>query len=153
VKNYQSLKPDAQGRIKIPEQPGLGFEVDWNIVEKYGSRISVCTKLSVGIDAILQRGLKMALYLKGKKDKQVLEQHDEQQQRKQQKLFQVPQPPFIQQHEEITRIPTLPLFVPLHGANPQSFKTLVSDVISITLSKTGYFFWICLFLLIIIIFK
>jgi len=58
---------DKDGKIKIPDGPGLGIEIDWSVVRKFGKRIYKGTKNRVALNALKDRGLKMALYLKDKK--------------------------------------------------------------------------------------
>ncbi len=62
--------PDAEGRIKIPDGPGLGIEVDMNIIRRFGKRIYNGTPSNVARFTLFDRGLKQALYLKNKKKEQ-----------------------------------------------------------------------------------
>ncbi len=62
--------PDKEGRIQIPEGPGLGVEIDWNVIRRFGKRIYHGTPRNVAITALKDRGLKQALYLKEKKAEQ-----------------------------------------------------------------------------------
>lgn len=78
--------PDKEGRIKIPDGPGLGIEIDWNIIRRYGKRIYRGTPGKVAITTLKDRGLKQSLYLKQKKN--------EQYERTAQAQFAVPEPPF-----------------------------------------------------------
>ena len=77
---------DSAGRIKIPETPGLGVEIDWDVIGKFGKRIYTGTSTTVSISALKDRGLKQAMYLKGKKQEQF--------KRSAQVDFSVPEPPF-----------------------------------------------------------
>lgn len=78
--------PDKEGRIKIPESPGLGIEIDWNIIQRFGKRIYHGTASNVAIAALRDRGLKQSIYLKGKKEQQV--------ERSSKAQFAIPEPPF-----------------------------------------------------------
>jgi len=55
------------GTVKIPDGPGLGVEIDWSVIKRFGKRIYKGTKGTVARAALLDRGLKQALYLKEKK--------------------------------------------------------------------------------------
>jgi len=77
---------DAEGNIKIPDGPGLGIEIDWDIIHRFGKRIYKGTSTTVSISALKDRGLKQALYLKKKKSEQF--------KRSAQAEFNVPEPPF-----------------------------------------------------------
>lgn len=77
---------DAQGRIEIPDTPGLGVEIDWDVIKRFGKRIYKGTTTSVSIGALRDRGLKQALYLKSKKR--------EQSNRSARATFDIPKPPF-----------------------------------------------------------
>ena len=78
--------PDADMRIKIPDAPGLGVDVDWKIIRKFGKRIFHGTQSSVSRFILFDRGLKNALHLKEKKLK-ALEKSAKAE-------FEVPKPPF-----------------------------------------------------------
>ncbi len=58
---------DENGRIRIPNAPGLGVEIDWNIIRRFGKRIYRGTPGNVSYKAVLDRGVKQAMYLKEKK--------------------------------------------------------------------------------------
>jgi len=77
---------DEDGRIKIPDAPGLGVEIDWDVVRRFGKRIYHGTPAAVSYNALLDRGLKQALYLKDKKTEQA--------ERTAKAQFEIPQPPF-----------------------------------------------------------
>jgi L-alanine-DL-glutamate epimerase-like enolase superfamily enzyme len=80
------FNPDKDGRIKIPDKPGLGIEIDWKVIRRFGKRIYHGTPGNVAISALRDRGLKQALYLKEKKA--------EQSERTAKAYFSVPLPPF-----------------------------------------------------------
>jgi hypothetical protein len=61
---------DDEGRIKIPDSPGLGIEIDWDVIRRFGKRIYKGTPTTVGISALRDRGFKQAMYLKKKKSEQ-----------------------------------------------------------------------------------
>ena len=77
---------DKEGRIKIPDQPGLGVEIDWDVIRRFGKRIYHGTPATVSYNALLDRGFKQALYLRDKKAKQF--------ERTAKAEFEIPQPPF-----------------------------------------------------------
>jgi len=77
---------DNEGRIKIPDGPGLGIGIDWDVINRFGKRIYRGTATSVARTALRDRGLKQALYLKGKKKAQL--------ERTAAVQFAIPQPPF-----------------------------------------------------------
>jgi L-alanine-DL-glutamate epimerase-like enolase superfamily enzyme len=77
---------DEDGRIRIPDGPGLGIEIDWDVIRKFGKRIYRGTPGNVASRALRDRGLKQALYLKGKKAEQL--------ERSAQAEFSIPLPPF-----------------------------------------------------------
>ena len=78
--------PDKQGRIQIPDEPGLGVEIDWDVIRRFGKRIYRGTPGSVAYQTVLDRGLKQAVYLKRKKSEQL--------ERTARSQFVLPQPPF-----------------------------------------------------------
>ena len=78
--------PDKEGRIKIPDGPGLGVEIDWDVIRRFGKRIYRGTAATVAYHTLLDRGLKQAVYLKKKKNEQL--------QRSAESPFAVPEPPF-----------------------------------------------------------
>jgi L-alanine-DL-glutamate epimerase-like enolase superfamily enzyme len=59
---------DRDGLIRIPDGPGLGVEIDWDVIRRFGKRVYRGTPRSVALSALLDRGLKQALYLKGKRE-------------------------------------------------------------------------------------
>jgi L-alanine-DL-glutamate epimerase-like enolase superfamily enzyme len=73
-------------RILIPESPGLGIEIDWDIIRRFGKRIYRGTPANVAYQAVWDRGMKQAVYLKGKKAEQL--------ERSANAKFSVPEPPF-----------------------------------------------------------
>jgi D-galactarolactone cycloisomerase len=77
---------DKEGRIKIPDKPGLGVEIDWDVIRRFGKRIYHGTPATVSYNALLDRGFKQALYLRDKKAKQF--------ERTAKAEFEIPQPPF-----------------------------------------------------------
>jgi D-galactarolactone cycloisomerase len=77
---------DQDGRIKIPDGPGLGIEIDWKIIRRFGRRIYRGTPAKVGINTLLDRGWKQTMYLKDKKAEQA--------ERTAKAQFFIPDPPF-----------------------------------------------------------
>jgi len=78
--------PDQDRRIKIPDQPGLGIEIDWDVIHRFGKRIYRGTSTKVAVQTVFDRGIKQAMYLKEKKA--------DQSERTQNASFAVPEPPF-----------------------------------------------------------
>ncbi|MBI2435726.1 MAG: mandelate racemase/muconate lactonizing enzyme family protein [Candidatus Hydrogenedentes bacterium] len=56
------------GRIAIPDGPGLGVEIDWDIIRRFGKRIYHGTKRTVSLHVLIDRGLKATLHLKKKRE-------------------------------------------------------------------------------------
>ena len=77
---------DKDGRIQIPDRPGLGVEIDWDVIRRFGKRIYHGTPGKVAYRTILDRGLKQAMYLKEKKAGQM--------ERSAKAQFALPEPPF-----------------------------------------------------------
>ena len=80
------FSPDKEGRIKIPDGPGLGIEIDWKVIRRFGKRIYHGTPGTVAVSALMDRGLKQSLYLKEKKIEQYARTAKAQ--------FSIPEPPF-----------------------------------------------------------
>jgi L-alanine-DL-glutamate epimerase-like enolase superfamily enzyme len=77
---------DERGRIAIPEEPGLGVEIDWDIVHRFGKRVDVVTKASLAAATVLDHGWREAVYLRNKKRE--LEEFSAK------ATFRIPEPPF-----------------------------------------------------------
>jgi hypothetical protein len=77
---------DAEGRIHLPDGPGLGVEVDWDVVSRFGRRVYDGSALKVAMAALRDRGLHAARALKEKKDAQRA--------RSAKASFALPEPPF-----------------------------------------------------------
>ena len=58
------------GAIDVPQEPGMGFNIDERMLKKYGKRFYVATPLRIAIKTIREKGLKTALELKKKKEAQ-----------------------------------------------------------------------------------
>ena len=54
---------DPAGQLHIPEAPGLGVQIDWNIVRRFGKRIYHGTPLTVGLAAVRDMGIREAISL------------------------------------------------------------------------------------------
>ena len=80
------FSPDKDGKIKIPEEPGLGIEIDWDIIRKFGKRIYVGTKNRVAFKTLRDHGFHQTLHLKKKKQEQI--------ERSSNKEFKILEPPF-----------------------------------------------------------
>jgi len=78
--------PDKEGRIKIPDGPGLGIEIDWDVIGRFSKRIYRGTNATIAYNTLLDRGLKQAMYLKKKKKEQL--------ERTAKAQFAIPEPPF-----------------------------------------------------------
>jgi L-alanine-DL-glutamate epimerase-like enolase superfamily enzyme len=78
--------PDQEGRIPIPDRPGLGIDIDWDVIRRFGKRIYRGTAATVAYHTLLDRGLKQAMYLKKKKREQL--------ERTATTQFALPEPPF-----------------------------------------------------------
>jgi D-galactarolactone cycloisomerase len=81
-----NFKPDKEGKIYIPDVPGLGVEIDWNVIMRFGKRIFIATEMNTALRALCDRGLKEALYLREKKEEMLA--------RSQKAEFSIPQPLF-----------------------------------------------------------
>ncbi len=55
---------DREGRIKIPDEPGLGMEVDWDVVRRFGRRVFRGDERSIALRALVERKLSVALELR-----------------------------------------------------------------------------------------
>ena len=77
---------DQDGKIKIPDLPGLGVEIDMNVIRRFGKRVYKGNKTKVGLFTLLDRGWKQTMYLKGKKEEQL--------QRYENAKFKIPVAPF-----------------------------------------------------------
>ncbi len=60
---------DPDGRLSLPTSPGLGAEIDWGKVRRYGTRIYRSTPLRVTCSTILDRGFKIARELQLRKER------------------------------------------------------------------------------------
>ncbi|MGC9027498.1 MAG: mandelate racemase/muconate lactonizing enzyme family protein [bacterium] len=56
-----------KGRLKIPDKPGLGIEINKKALKKYGTRFFKMTPLRLAISSIKERGLKQSIELAKKK--------------------------------------------------------------------------------------
>ena len=77
---------NADGAIQIPDTPGLGVEIDWSVIKKFGKRVYLGNQRTVGLGTLFDRGWKRTMYLKGKKEEQLA--------RSAQATFSIPKPPF-----------------------------------------------------------
>ncbi|NUM53206.1 MAG: mandelate racemase/muconate lactonizing enzyme family protein [Candidatus Hydrogenedentes bacterium] len=78
--------PGPDGRIAIPNAPGLGVQIDWDVVARFGKRIYHGTQGRVSRYVLFDRGLKNALYLKKKRNETLSRQETVR--------FAPPDPPF-----------------------------------------------------------
>ncbi|MFO0563929.1 MAG: enolase C-terminal domain-like protein, partial [Polyangiales bacterium] len=58
----------SENTIEIPEGPGLGVELDWSVLERFGQRVYHGSRATVAARAVADFGVREALYLKEKKD-------------------------------------------------------------------------------------
>ncbi len=77
---------DDEGRIRIPEEPGIGIQIDWEMIRKYGRRLYSGTKTSMGASMLFEQGLREMRYLA--KKRQALEEESSRIE------FSLPEPPF-----------------------------------------------------------
>jgi D-galactarolactone cycloisomerase len=54
---------EPDGRIRIPDAPGLGVEIDWSIVRRFGERIYEGTPRSVAVATVRDIGVREAMSL------------------------------------------------------------------------------------------
>jgi L-alanine-DL-glutamate epimerase-like enolase superfamily enzyme len=64
----EPIMVDKQGKLQVPQQPGIGINIDERKLSKYGKRFYKMTTFKLAIDTIRTRGLKTALELKKKKE-------------------------------------------------------------------------------------
>ncbi len=57
-----------RGTLKIPDTPGLGFEIDPSQLRRYGRRFFTATKLRMAVTTVLDRGIKVAKHLGATRD-------------------------------------------------------------------------------------
>ncbi len=84
LKNDFTMNND--GRIAIPDSPGLGVEIDMNVIRKFGKLIYKGDKKRVAMFTLFDRGWKQAMYLKDKKAEQL--------ERSAKAAFEIPKAPF-----------------------------------------------------------
>jgi L-alanine-DL-glutamate epimerase-like enolase superfamily enzyme len=63
------------GKLKIPDGPGLGFEIDRSALRRYGKKFSTSTKLRVSFAAVMDRGLSTARQLGATRQARLDERH------------------------------------------------------------------------------
>ncbi len=66
----EPIIPDNDGMLQPFKRPGLGFEIDNRLLKKYGKRFYKLTKTRLIFQVIREKGLKEALKLKRKKQRQ-----------------------------------------------------------------------------------
>lgn len=52
-----------KGRVKLPEKPGIGIEIDWKRLKKYGKRFFKMTRRSLIFYSLKERGLRETILL------------------------------------------------------------------------------------------
>jgi hypothetical protein len=60
--------PDPNGILQPISRPGLGFEINQNLLRKYGKRFFKLTETRLKLKVIREKGLKAALELKRRKE-------------------------------------------------------------------------------------
>jgi D-galactarolactone cycloisomerase len=63
----QTWMPGSDGMLELPSAPGLGFEIDWRKVRKYGHRFFKMNRFTLAYYVIKDKGLRTALELAKKK--------------------------------------------------------------------------------------
>jgi D-galactarolactone cycloisomerase len=63
------ILPDANGILQPFTRPGLGFEIQPNLLRKYGKRFFKLTETRLKLKVIREKGLKAALALKKRKER------------------------------------------------------------------------------------
>ena len=58
---------DADGRVAVPETPGLGIEIDEENLARYGEKFFEITSRGIAVKTIREKGLFTALRLARKK--------------------------------------------------------------------------------------
>ncbi|MDQ1257052.1 MAG: hypothetical protein QG656_1653 [Candidatus Hydrogenedentes bacterium] len=64
------ILPDKNGMLAPFTRPGLGFEIDKKLLRRYGKRFFRLTETGLKIRVIREKGLKLALGIKSRKDRQ-----------------------------------------------------------------------------------
>ncbi len=65
------------GRLAVPERPGLGFEIDPRALRRHGSHFFTATKLRVAIRAVLDKGVGTARALGATRGERLVARHAE----------------------------------------------------------------------------
>ncbi len=61
----------VNGTCQNFDAPGLGIEIDWDVIRRFGKRVYRGTTATVAYHTLFDRGLKQTLYLKKKKNVQI----------------------------------------------------------------------------------
>jgi L-alanine-DL-glutamate epimerase-like enolase superfamily enzyme len=77
---------DAEGEIRVPDEPGLGVQVDWDVVRRFGKRLYRGDRRSIAWRTLLDRKLVVALEL--------ARERREREQAARPAAFRLPEPPF-----------------------------------------------------------
>ncbi len=64
------IEVNPDGTIDVPQEPGFGVHIDERALRRYGHRFHVTTPLRLAVKTIREKGLKTALELKKKKEKE-----------------------------------------------------------------------------------
>lgn len=62
------IEVNSDGTLDVPQEPGLGLNIDNGLLRRYGKRFYVATPLRIAVKTIREKGLKAALELKKKKE-------------------------------------------------------------------------------------
>jgi len=65
----EPIVPDFKAMLQPPRAPGLGFEIQKNLLRKYGKRFFKMTETRLKIKVIREKGIKAALELKKRKER------------------------------------------------------------------------------------
>jgi len=66
----EPIIPDSNAMLQPFKKPGLGFEIDKDLLKKYGKRFFKMTETRLKIKTIREKGIKAALDLKKRKENQ-----------------------------------------------------------------------------------
>ena len=77
---------DDRGRIKIPDGPGLGVELDTDVIKRFGHRIYTGTAARVAVQTLRDHGWRKTMHLKERKNEQLA--------RTARATFSLPDPPY-----------------------------------------------------------
>lgn len=62
------IEVSPRGTVRVPQEPGLGIELDPWALRRYGKRFYIMTPARLAVHTVLSKGLRTALELKRKRD-------------------------------------------------------------------------------------